>query len=139
MFAAVELAFSDWCAIALSGTCAVLGLFGGFSGFSASIAGTVAGSAAGMLAWKALAGVVAASWLRGAAALLAALLAFGIVRALVRKFVNGMLAQPADAIFGALAAGLVAFAASLAAMWGLDALGVVQCGSVLLEKVLSVV
>ena len=45
--------------------------------------------------------------------LVALLVAFGIVRALVRRFVNGLLAQPADAIFGFLT-GLVVVALLLA-------------------------
>ena len=47
------------------------------------------------------------------AVLVALLVAFGIVRALVRRFVNGLLAQPADAIFGFLT-GLVVVALLLA-------------------------
>jgi hypothetical protein len=41
-------------------------------------------------------------WARGLAVLLAVLFAFWIVRVLVRKLVNGLLAQPADSIFGFL-------------------------------------
>ena len=52
-------------------------------------------------------------WARGLAVLVALLVAFGIVRALVRRFVNGLLAQPADAIFGFLT-GLVVVALLLA-------------------------
>ena len=45
--------------------------------------------------------------MRGAATLVAALLAFGLVRLVVKRLVNGLLAQPSDALFGfAVGAGL---------------------------------
>ena len=40
--------------------------------------------------------------MRAAVTLVASLFAFGIVRLAVKKLVNGLLAQPTDAIFGML-------------------------------------
>ena len=51
--------------------------------------------------------------MRAALTLVAALVAFGLVRLIVKKMVNGLLAQPADALFGfaiGLAMGLLLLA-----------------------------
>jgi len=82
--------------------CAVLGLFRGFSG---TVAFFVAGACAGLTAsfgWPYSATLTPTLWLRGAGVLVATLLAFGVVRSIVKKLVNGLLAQPTDAIFGCL-------------------------------------
>ena len=42
------------------------------------------------------------TWQRAGGVLVATLLAFGIVRMIVKKLVNGLLAQPSDAILGFL-------------------------------------
>ena len=42
------------------------------------------------------------TWQRAGGVLVATLLAFGLVRLIVKKLVNGLLAQPSDAIFGFL-------------------------------------
>ena len=59
-------------------------------------------------------------WVRALAVLAGLLVVFGIVRALVRRFVNGLLAQPADAIFGFLAG--VLLVALVAVGWAVSGL-----------------
>ena len=71
------------------------------------------------------------------AALAAALLAFGIARLIVKKTVKDLLAQPADAIFGALTSAVAGFAAALAAAYGLENILGVAVDSALLGEVLS--
>ena len=141
MFAAVELAFSDWCAIALSGTCAVLGLFGGFSGALAFLAGVGAAAASVRFGWGALESRIGSPWLLGLAALAMALVAFGIARLIVKKTVHKMLAQPGDAIFGFLVSAVSGFALSVSAVYALNRLGLWESGeeSLILNVVLSFV
>lgn len=93
---------ADWVILGFTATLAVTGLFRGFSGTLAFLAASFAAAAVSGLGWHYSESFMSAVWLRALATLVAALLAFGIVRALVRKIVNGLLAQPADAIFGFL-------------------------------------
>ena len=90
---------------------AVLGLFRGLSGTLAFLAATLAAAAVGTIGWRVAEPYLTVGWQRAAVVFAVALLAFGLVRIVVRKFVNGLLAQPADAIFGflvGLAAGALA-------------------------------
>lgn len=85
----------------------VLGLFRGFSGTLAFVAALAAATAVGFVSWRAL-----PAWLEGcvwcgAAAFVLSLLAFGLVRWCVKRFVNKLLAQPSDALFGALLGAVV--------------------------------
>ncbi|MGN0852012.1 MAG: CvpA family protein [Kiritimatiellia bacterium] len=90
-----------------------VGLFRGLSGELGSLAGFAAALAAGYflygvakgLAWKAGLGARGdAVWTVSAAALdfVFALVAYGLVRMLVSKFVSFLLPQPANALLGAL-------------------------------------
>lgn len=81
---------------------AVLGLFRGFSGTLGFVLGAVAAAFAASFGWVHSASFTDVAWQRGAGVLVATLLAFGIVRLVVKKLVNGLLAQPSDAIFGFL-------------------------------------
>lgn len=92
---------------------AILGLFGGFSGALAFCAGLVAAAVGGKCAYAFLASFFAARWSLALAALVVALLAFGLARLLVKHLVKGLLAQPADAIFGGLVAALTGAAGSI--------------------------
>jgi uncharacterized membrane protein required for colicin V production len=92
----------------------VMGLFRGFSGALAFSVGVVAAAAVAVFGWPATEQLLEAEWARGAVTLAAMLLAFGLVRITVKKVVNGLLAQPSDALFGmtvGLAAGVVLLAA----------------------------
>ena len=81
---------------------AVLGLFRGFSGTLGFVLGAVAAAFAASFGWVHSASFTEVAWQRGAGVLVVTLLAFGIVRLIVKKLVNGLLAQPSDAVFGFL-------------------------------------
>jgi len=93
---------ADWVLAALVLTMAVMGLFRGFSGTLAFMVALVVAGFAGVYAWDQSVSYASETWMRGAAALVAALLSFGLVRFIVKKCVNGLLSQPTDAIFGFL-------------------------------------
>lgn len=93
---------ADYVIAGLAVISAVLGLFRGFSGMLAFCLATAAAGFVGSFGWRVSEPWFEQLWARGLAVLVALLVAFGIVRALVRRFVNGLLAQPADAIFGFL-------------------------------------
>ena len=71
---------------------------------------------------------------------LVALVAFWIVRAIVRKTVKVALAQPGDSILGLLAAGISGFAVGIGVVWLAQFLGFPGAeGSSLLSEVLGYV
>ena len=86
---------------------AVTGLFRGFSGTLAFMLATVAAAGAGFLGWPYSASFTPVLWMRGAGTLVGVLLVFGLVRLIVKKLVGGLLAQPSDALFGAVIGSLV--------------------------------
>ena len=98
----IELQPADYVLCALTLAAAVMGLFRGFSGTLAFLAALVAGGAAASFAWAFSADFTPEAWMRAAMTLVVSLFAFGIVRLVVKKLVNGLLAQPSDAIFGML-------------------------------------
>ncbi len=98
----MELLPADYVLCALTLAAAVTGLFRGFSGTLAFLAALAAGGAAASFAWAFSADFTPETWVRAAVTLVASLFAFGIVRLAVKKLVNGLLAQPTDAIFGML-------------------------------------
>ena len=100
---------------------AVLGLFRGLSGTLAFLMATLAASATVTFGWRYSAAYLAVGWQRAGAVLVATLLAFGLVRVLVRKLVNGALAQPSDALFGCLVG--LATGAAVVVAWGYLGLG----------------
>ena len=97
-----ELQTADYILCGLTIVAAVTGLFRGFSGTIAFVAASVAAAAAGSFGWTYSATLTDAVWQRGAGVLVATLVVFGLVRLIVKKLVNGLLAQPSDAILGAL-------------------------------------
>ena len=94
---------------------AVTGLFRGFSGTLAFCLASAAAGAAGMFGWPYSQTFTPVVWMRGAGTLVTVLLVFGIVRMIVKKLVNGLLAQPTDALFGALVG--IGMGAVLALAW----------------------
>ena len=96
----MELLPADYVLGALTAILAVMGLFRGFSGTLGALAGSAAAAAAGSVGWRLSAAFLEATWARALAALVVALLAFGLVRLVVKKTVNGLLAQPTDALCG---------------------------------------
>ena len=81
---------------------AVLGLFRGVSGTLAFFVAAACAVVTASFGWPFSESFTPVLWQRGAATLVATLLSFGIVRCVVRKLVNGLLAQPTDAILGCL-------------------------------------
>lgn len=114
----MQLLPADYALCGLTIVLAVMGLFRGFSGTLAFVLATAAAAMTGMFAWPYSESFTPVLWMRGAGTLVGTLLAFGLVRLLVKKLVNGLLAQPSDALFGLLigvgcgAAVLVAWACS---------------------------
>ena len=90
----------DWALGALALSLAVMGIFRGFSGSLALVSAGACATTAAMFFWGYLTRWEMQTWVRGAITLTISLLVFGIVRTIVKKVVNGLLAQPADAIFG---------------------------------------
>ena len=93
---------ADYAICGITIVMAVLGLFRGFSGTLGFVLGAVAAAFAASFGWTYSASFTDVAWQRGAGVLVVTLLAFGIVRLIVKKLVNGLLAQPSDAIFGFL-------------------------------------
>ncbi len=98
----MQLLRADYVLVGIAAVMAIIGLFRGFSGTIAFFAGVAALAISAALGWKYSAEFVDATWARALATLVVALLAFGVVRMIVRKLVNGLLAQPSDALFGFL-------------------------------------
>lgn len=112
----MEFLPADYVILAFTGAMAVLGLFRGLSGTVAFLAATSAASLAATFGWGFSAAHFEVFWQRAAAVGVGTLIVFGLVRMIVRKFVNVLLAQPGDAIFGFLS-GLV-LGAIVIAVWG---------------------
>lgn len=111
----------DWALGAVTLFLSVMGIFRGFSGTLALVAAGATGTTVAMFFWGYLTRWEMQTWVRGAIALTISLLAFGCIRAIVKKVVNGLLAQPADAIFG-FAVGLVV-SALLVLIWANSGVG----------------
>ncbi len=137
----MELAFTiqDYVVLTITLVCTILGLFIGFSGAVAFFCGLGSAALAAKTVWAFSADYLAADWSRALATLVITLLAFGLVRTLIHKFVHVLLAQPADAIFGALAALFSAASVSLAFLWILTYFGLVTADSILLTEVMNLV
>ena len=93
---------ADYAVCGVTIVMAVLGLFRGFSGTLGFVLGTIAAALAGTFGWTYSASLTDVVWQRGAGVLVGALLSFGLVRLIVKRLVNGLLAQPSDAILGFL-------------------------------------
>lgn len=117
----MELLPADYVLCGLAIVLCVTGLFRGFSGTLAFFAACAAAACTAAVAWPYTATLVEPTWQRGALALVATLLAFGVSRMIVKRCVNGLLAQPSDAIMGAIV-GLV-IGALIVAGWGFSGLG----------------
>lgn len=96
----MELLPADYALCGLTLVLAVTGLFRGFSGTLAFVLATASAVFAGMFGWAYSASFTPEIWMRAAGTAVGTLLVFGLVRLLVKKFVNGLLAQPSDAVFG---------------------------------------
>ena len=106
---------ADYVLCGLTIVMAVLGLFRGFSGTLGFAVGACAAFFAATFGWTLSADFTEVLWMRGAGVLVVTLLVFGFVRLVVKKLVNGLLAQPTDALAGALVG--LALAALLLVAW----------------------
>ena len=93
---------ADYVLCGITVVMAVLGLFRGFSGTLGFVLGVIVAAVVGSFGWTYSLSFTAVAWQRGACVLVATLLAFGLVRLIVKKLVNGLLAQPTDALLGFL-------------------------------------
>ncbi len=96
---------------------ALMGLFRGLSGALAFLAGLALSAAVAMFGWRFSADLFEEPWLRGLVVFGGTILAFGLVRFLVKKLVNGLLSQPSDSIFGFLVGAAVGFFLLVAWSW----------------------
>lgn len=103
----MQLLPADYVLCGITLVMAVTGLFRGFSGTLAFMLATVTAAGAGFLGWPYSASFTPVLWMRGAGTLVGVLLVFGLVRLIVKKLVGGLLAQPSDALFGAVIGSLV--------------------------------
>lgn len=105
---------ADYAMGAFAAILAILGLFRGFSGAFALLVASCAASALAAWLWPRSAAWIANPYLRAIATAAATLVAFGLVRIIVKKAVNGLLDQPLDAIAGCIAGLALAALAILA-------------------------
>ena len=98
----MELQSADYVLCAVTLAAAVMGLFRGFSGTLAFVVALATGGSAAPIAWSFSESLTEEAWIRAAGTLVVSLLAFGIVRLVVKKVVNGLLSQPTDALLGML-------------------------------------
>ena len=97
----------DYVICGLAVVMAVTGLFRGFSGTLGFAAAAAAAVATAFFAWPLSQQFTDVAWMRAVGTLVAVLLVFGLVRMVTKRIVNGLLAQPTDALLGfALGAGL---------------------------------
>ncbi len=132
----MTLAPPDYVILALAAGGAVTGLFIGVSGALAFLAGTVVAVFVGRFGWSLSADYLESGLARGLAVFVMTLLAFWIARMLVKRTVKVAMAQPGDAIYGAVLAAVSGLALGLGAVWLAQFLGVPGAeGSVLLQEV----
>ena len=99
----MQLLPADYALVAATAAMAIIGLFRGLSGTIAFVLASAVASFVGSFGWTWSASLTDVAWQRGCGVLVATLVAFGIVRACVKRLVHGLLAQPSDALFGMLA------------------------------------
>ncbi len=80
----------------------ILGLFRGASGIFSFVAATIISIAAGIIVWPYALSLSDQTSVRYLIVIVGSLVAFGFIRVVVKKVVNGLLSQPADSIFGFL-------------------------------------
>lgn len=93
---------ADYALCSVAVIMSVTGLFRGFSGSLAFLAAVAASVATVVFAWPRSGLMTDVMWMRVGGVLVLTLVVFGIVRIIVKKTVNGLLAQPTDALMGFL-------------------------------------
>ena len=135
----MTLAPADFAILLVAAAAAVFGLFVGFSGSLAFLAGVVASALTVKFGLQPLSSYFTEGWLRGLAALLLAIIAFGVARAVVRRVVHRIVAQPGDAILGLLVAGTAGALVAVGVAYAVRMLGIVEFGSSMLDAFLPLV
>ena len=135
----MNLAPSDFAILLAAAVAAVAGLFVGFSGSLAFLAGIAAAALTVKFGGSPLSAYIEVEWQLALAVLVLAIVAFGLVRALVRKTVHSLVAQPGDALLGATLAAFTGAMISAGAVYAANRLGIAELDSALLDAALSVV
>ena len=113
----MQLLPADYALVAATAAMAIIGLFRGLSGTIAFVLASAVASFVGSFGWTWSASLTDVAWQRGCGVLVATLVAFGIVRACVKRLVHGLLAQPSDALFGMLAGAALGAVVVVAWAW----------------------
>lgn len=92
----------DYTLLTISCLLVILGLFRGASGIFSFVAATIISIAAGIIVWPYALSLSDQTSVRYLIVIVGSLVAFGFIRVVVKKVVNGLLSQPADSIFGFL-------------------------------------
>lgn len=94
------LGLLDYILLAVSCFFVIMGLFKGASGLFSFVTATITSVSASILLWPYIAARFPQLSVKYVVAIVVGLIIFGLIRIIVRKIVNGLLGQPADAIFG---------------------------------------
>lgn len=97
-----SLTLLDYAVLALSCFFLILGICRGASGVFSFLCATVVSVSAGIFVWEPIGALGFARWVQLTVVVILGLLAFGVIRVVVKKLVNSLLAQPADCLFGLL-------------------------------------
>jgi len=106
----MELLPADYVLCGLALVMTITGLFRGFSGTLAFALASASAALVAYFGWEYSQSFTTIIWARSAGVLVVSLLTFGLVRLIVKKLVNGLLAQPSDALFGAVIGAVIAAA-----------------------------
>ncbi|MGN0855368.1 MAG: CvpA family protein [Kiritimatiellia bacterium] len=100
----MPLTTADYILIGFAGAAVVLGAFRGLSGTLALLVAFAASAASARFGWPYLAGLSlpCGAWLKVLAIVVVTLVVFGFVRIIVARTVRFLLAQPMDALLGAV-------------------------------------
>ena len=115
----MDLTVLDYAILVVTLASLVGGLFFGFSGALSFLAGLLASAFFATFAWGSAASLVPSAPGRAATVGILSLLIFGLVRIVVRKVVRGLVAQPGDALLGAVFSALSGAILSCAGAWAL--------------------
>lgn len=106
-----RLLMLDWVFLAVAILFSVTGAFRGLSGTIAFVAAFLAALASYFCFWPLSADFIVSVPLRAVAVFAVLLVIFGIVRLVLKRTINVLIAQPSDSVFGFLAGFMLAFAA----------------------------
>ena len=113
----MQLLPADYALVAATAAMSIVGLFRGLSGTIAFVLASAVASLVASFGWAWSASLTDVAWQRGCGVMVATLVAFGVVRACVKRLVHGLLAQPSDAVFGMLAGAALGALAVVAWAW----------------------